>query len=188
MAEVTALREAIERDPDDADAILRLANLSFDIQRWERAGELYARYLELRPGDPDVLTDLGITLRARGEFARALELFREAQAKVENHWQSRYNEVVVLAFDLDPQLLHREHHLGAEILLGVHRRDRKIALLVTDLVPQVGHLVAARVPNAFARIDMKKGFVGRLIVAHVIKDKELCFGAKIDSIRNAGLL
>lgn len=100
MAEVQALREAIERDPNDADAILRLANLSFDIQRWERAGELYQRYLELRPGDPDVLTDLGITLRARGDFARALELFREAQAKVDNHWQSRYNEVVVLAFDL----------------------------------------------------------------------------------------
>jgi Flp pilus assembly protein TadD len=100
MAEVTALREAIERDPNDADAILRLANLSFDIQRWERAGELYARYLELRPGDPDVLTDLGITLRARGEFARALERFREAQSRAENHWQSRYNEVVVLAFDL----------------------------------------------------------------------------------------
>jgi Flp pilus assembly protein TadD len=100
MAEVKALREAIERDPNDADSVLRLANLSFDIQRWDRAGELYQRYLELRPGDPDVLTDLGITLRARGEFARALELFREAQAKADNHWQSRYNEVVVLAFDL----------------------------------------------------------------------------------------
>jgi len=102
MAEVTALREAIERDPNDADAILRLANLSFDIQRWERAGELYQRYLELRPGDPDVLTDLGITWRARGEFSRALDLFRQARSGsgAADHWQSLYNEVVVLAFDL----------------------------------------------------------------------------------------
>jgi tetratricopeptide (TPR) repeat protein len=99
MEEINRLQQAIASNPEDADSILRLANLSFDIQRWERAAELYERYLALRPGDPDVLTDLGITLRARGEFDRALELFREAQAKAPDHWQSRFNEVIVLAFD-----------------------------------------------------------------------------------------
>lgn len=99
MAEIQQLQAALERDPDDADAVLRLANLNFDIQRWERAGELYERFLELRPGNPDVLTDLGITQRARGDFAAALERFRAAQRLDPEHWQARFNEIVVLAFD-----------------------------------------------------------------------------------------
>jgi tetratricopeptide (TPR) repeat protein len=100
MAEINALRETLERDPDDSRALLRLADLNFDIQRWERAAELYERYLELSPGDPDALTDLGITYRARRQFDRALELFRQAQAASPDHWQSRFNEAVVLGLDL----------------------------------------------------------------------------------------
>jgi Tfp pilus assembly protein PilF len=99
MAEIQQLQEALARDPNDASAVLRLANLNFDIQRWERAAELYERYLSLRPGDADVLTDLGITQRARGDFAGALERFRAAQRLAPDHWQARFNEIVVLAFD-----------------------------------------------------------------------------------------
>jgi len=100
MAEITELTAALERDPNDTTALLRLANLNFDIQRWDRAGELYERYLALVPGDPNVLTDLGITYRARGEFQRALEMFREAQKGAPGHWQSSFNEAIVLGFDL----------------------------------------------------------------------------------------
>lgn len=100
MAEINALRETLERDPNDQRALLRLADLNFDIQRWDRAAELYERYLELSPGDPDALTDLGITYRARRQFDRALELFRQAQAAQPDHWQSRFNEAVVLGIDL----------------------------------------------------------------------------------------
>lgn len=100
MAEITELAAALERDPGNTTALLRLANLNFDIQRWDRAGELYERYLALVPGDPNVLTDLGITYRARGDFQRALETFREAQKGDPEHWQSRFNEAIVLGFDL----------------------------------------------------------------------------------------
>jgi Flp pilus assembly protein TadD len=99
MAEIQELQATLERDPNDADALLRLANLNFDIQRWERAAELYERYLALRPANADVLTDLGITQRARGDFAGALERFRSAQRLAPDHWQARFNEIVVLAFD-----------------------------------------------------------------------------------------
>lgn len=99
MAEVQELEARIQKDPSDAEALLRLANLNFDIQRWPRATELYQRVLALRPGDPDVLTDLGITERAQGQFDRALESFRAAQRKAPDHWQARFNEVVVLGFD-----------------------------------------------------------------------------------------
>jgi len=100
MAEIQELRAHVEQNPNDADAVLRLANLNFDIRNWSRAQELYNHYLKLRPGDPDVLTDLGISLRETQQFDQALVHFREAKKRAPGHWQALYNEVVVLAFDL----------------------------------------------------------------------------------------
>lgn len=100
MAEIERLRARLEQEPNDREALLTLANLNFDISNWPRAQELYERYLTLDPGNPDVLTDLGIALRSQGQFERALEQFRAARVKDTRHWQSRFNEAVVLAFDL----------------------------------------------------------------------------------------
>jgi len=101
MAEITRLRERLASHPDDADALLELANMNYDIRSWDRARGLYERYIELRPAGPDVLTDLGVCLRGLGESRAALERFKEAQALAENHWQSLYNEVIVLALDFE---------------------------------------------------------------------------------------
>lgn len=102
-AEIERLRVALEANPNDVPALLALANLNFDIQRWDRARELYTRYLALRPDDADAITDLGICQRAAGEFQEALDSFARAQALAPDHWQSLYNEVVVRAFDLGDQ-------------------------------------------------------------------------------------
>lgn len=100
MAEIARLTSRVEQNPDDAQAVLVLANLNFEIRNWERARDLYSRYLTLEPENPDVITDLGVCFRELGQFDRALELFDRAQALAPEHWQSLYNEVVVRAFDL----------------------------------------------------------------------------------------
>jgi tetratricopeptide (TPR) repeat protein len=99
MAEINRLRALVEQNPNDRDALRQLANLNYDIANWPRAQELYERYLKLDPDNPDVLTDLGITLRSQGQLDRALELFRRAEKLRPDHWQARFNEIVVLAFD-----------------------------------------------------------------------------------------
>ena len=109
MEEVARLRQHVAENPDDADAILALANLNYDIGSWPQAEELYSRYLELRPRDPNILTDLGTTYRNQGRFDEALARFEEAQAIDETHWQSLYNQVVVYAFDLGRLEVAREH-------------------------------------------------------------------------------
>ncbi|HSM50024.1 MAG TPA: tetratricopeptide repeat protein [Thermoanaerobaculia bacterium] len=99
MPPVERLRQAVEANPDDADAVLALANANFDIQNWGRAIELYQRYDQLRPGDANALTDLGVSLRETGRIDEAIALFRRASELAPDHWQSRFNEAIVLAFD-----------------------------------------------------------------------------------------
>ena len=99
LPEIEKLRQRVEQNPNDPEAMLALANANFDIQNWGRAIELYLQVEKLRPGNPDVLTDLGVCYRATGQPDQALAFFRRAQALAPTHWQSRFNEIVVLAFD-----------------------------------------------------------------------------------------
>lgn len=96
MAEIQQLRDFVEKNPNDASAVRQLADLNFNISNWQRAQELYNHYLELKPNDPDVMTDLGITYRETQQFDKALDLFRRSKQVAPDHWQSLYNEVVVL--------------------------------------------------------------------------------------------
>ncbi len=113
MAEIQQLRDFVEKNPNDAEAVRKLADLNFDIQNWSRAQELYAHYLQLKPKDPDVTTDLGITYRGMGKFDQALDRFHEAEKLSPDHWQAYYNEVVVLAFDL--KKLDQAHQILARL-------------------------------------------------------------------------
>ncbi|MEA2603463.1 MAG: hypothetical protein QOF89_4455 [Acidobacteriota bacterium] len=100
MQAIQELKDYVDKNPKDAQAVRKLADLNFDIRNWQRAQELYRHYLELKPNDPDVLTDLGISFRETKEYDQALRHFQEAQKAAPDHWQAYYNQVVVLAFDL----------------------------------------------------------------------------------------
>ncbi len=97
MEEILRLRDHVAKNPGDAAAVIRLANLNFDIQNWARARELYEQYLKLRPGEPDVISDLGVTYFEMGDAQGAVALFDRAQELSPDHWQSRFNEVFVRA-------------------------------------------------------------------------------------------
>ena len=122
--------QAIEKNPNDAEAVLLLANLNFDIRNWDRARELYQRHLTLQPGNPDVVTDLGVCYRELGDFKKALELFEQAQTLAPDHWQSRYNKVVVLAFDL-------KDYAAAERVLDELRRLQPQNPSIAELAAEV---------------------------------------------------
>ena len=100
MEDVQRLSAHVAQNPDDAPAVRQLANLNYDIRNWDRAAELYRQYLDLMPGDLNVMTDLGAVYRYLGRPEDALEQFREVRDQAPDHWQARYNEVLVLAFDL----------------------------------------------------------------------------------------
>ena len=106
------LEQRLQADPNNPDIILALAHESYNIAQqvpnpagsrplWMQARDLHTRYVELRPEDPelpDILSDLGVCYQELGDFDQALEIFRRVQAMAPDHWQSLYNQVVVLAF------------------------------------------------------------------------------------------
>jgi tetratricopeptide (TPR) repeat protein len=100
MAEINALKQRLQENDKDVAALVRLANIHHDVGMWQQAIGYYERALELRPGDPDLLTDMGICHRGTETYDRALELFAEAQQADPSHWPSLFNTAVVAAFDL----------------------------------------------------------------------------------------
>ena len=100
MARVRELRARIEQDPKDVEALVGLANLYHDVSMFEEAIGFYESALEVQPGDPNLLTDLGTCFRGQGDSERALEMFAQAQQRDPQHWQSLFNTVIVAGFEL----------------------------------------------------------------------------------------
>ncbi len=135
MEQVQQLAAYVRDNPEDASAIRQLANLNYDISNWQRAAELYSRYLELDASDFDVMTDLGATYRYLGKPQEALEQFRQVLKLAPDHWQSRYNEVLVLAFDLND--LPAADQALAE-LVKVQPENPEVARLAAELKKRAG--------------------------------------------------
>lgn len=100
MEQVNQIQAAIDAAPSDPAPRRALGNLYFDAGLWPQAEAAYRSYLEVSPDDPDGLTDLGVCLYQQGSFDEALVQFRRAHELAPEHWESRFNEALVLAFGL----------------------------------------------------------------------------------------
>ncbi len=98
-SKIQALKEILQKDPNNLSAWVELGNLYFDTDQPKEAIEAYSRYLAIKPDNPDVRTDMGIMYRALGDFDRAIEEFKRAAQSDPKHIYSRYNIGVVLLHD-----------------------------------------------------------------------------------------
>ena len=117
--------------PGDYDALVQLGNAAYDAHEYGQAIEAYERALKVRPGDPNVMTDLGTAYRNEGKLDEALELFRKVRAANPGHWQSLYNEVVVLALD-------KHEHDAADAALARLKKEHPGLPAIADLERQIG--------------------------------------------------
>ena len=97
---VRELQNAAQRDPGNADLQLQLANACYDAGDWKNAADAYEKALPKKGNDPNLLTDLGSCYRNLGQFDKALEMYRKAQAIQPTHSQSLLNMTLVYVFDL----------------------------------------------------------------------------------------
>lgn len=98
-SKIKTLKEIIQKDPKNLPAWVELGNLYFDSDQPKEAIEAYSKYLAVKPGNPDVRTNMGIMYRRLGDFDRAIEEFRKAAQSDPKHINSRYNIGIVLLHD-----------------------------------------------------------------------------------------
>ncbi|HET8538687.1 MAG TPA: tetratricopeptide repeat protein [Anaeromyxobacter sp.] len=100
QARISSLQSVVARDPKNHQAWVQLGNDYFDTHQPQKAIEAYGRALELKPNDPNVLTDQGVMYRDLGQFDKALANFEKASQADPKHVQSLFNIGVVYANDL----------------------------------------------------------------------------------------
>ncbi len=97
--DIPALEAQVTATPNDSATWVHLANAYFDVDQPEKAIKAYNKALKLAPGNPDVLTDLGVMYRRNKQPDEALLAFDRAIKASPNHEQSRLNKGVVLLYD-----------------------------------------------------------------------------------------
>ncbi|MBI5016486.1 MAG: tetratricopeptide repeat protein [Deltaproteobacteria bacterium] len=100
-AEIREITRIVEGDPKNRGAWVRLGNLHFDSNQYAEAIQAYTKALELKPDDPDVITDRAIMYRAIGDFKQAAAELRRAADMDPKHLNSLMNLGVVLRYDLN---------------------------------------------------------------------------------------
>jgi cytochrome c-type biogenesis protein CcmH/NrfG len=96
---ISELKRRLQSNPNDVGLLVQLGNTYFDSNRYPESIEAYEKSLALRPGNPNVLTDLGVMYRRNGQSDEAVKRFRMAAEADPMHFQSRMNLGVVLFYD-----------------------------------------------------------------------------------------
>ena len=127
QARVDQLTATINSDPKNTTAIVQLANVYFDAERFSDAITWYEKALALDPKNADVSTDLGVSYYYTNRTDEALKRFEESLKIDPKHTKTLLNKGIVLAF-------------GKEDLKGAAAEWQK----VVDLAPSSPEGVAAK--------------------------------------------
>jgi cytochrome c-type biogenesis protein CcmH/NrfG len=98
QARVDQLTAAINTDPRNTTAIVQLANVYFDAERFNDAIGWYEKAIALDPKDADVSTDLGVSYYYTNRTDEALKRFEASLQINPKHTKTLLNKGIVLAF------------------------------------------------------------------------------------------
>ena len=74
---ISTAQGVLKRDPENYNALTRLAFAHYSLQHWEDAEPLYRKLLQRYPSDVEARSSLGWTLIRMGKQKEAAELFRQ---------------------------------------------------------------------------------------------------------------
>ena len=97
---IASLEAQASKTPDSAAAWTRLGNAYYDTDQFLKAIDAYTKSIQLFPGDPNVLTDLGVMYRRLEKPEEAIREFDRAMSVDPSHKMSAYNKGIVLLHDL----------------------------------------------------------------------------------------
>lgn len=85
------LLEAVSKDPNDYDSLVKLGNLYYDGQQFPNAIQYYERALAIHPENPDVRTDMGTAYWYTGNADKALSAMETSLKYRPGHPQTLFN-------------------------------------------------------------------------------------------------
>jgi tetratricopeptide (TPR) repeat protein len=100
MEQARELDRLLAQDPDNYAHLVQMGNVHYDMQNYVKAADFYEKARAIKDDSADVMTDLGVCYREIKKPDKAIQLFDKAADLAPEHWQSRYNAVVVRLFDI----------------------------------------------------------------------------------------
>lgn len=97
---IKILEGLLIKDPGNLNARIELGNMYYDSGQFAKAIPHYQKAVEIKPDQPDVLSDLGTCFREAGDAVQAVQLYEKAYAIDKGHWRSLFNALVVSLHDL----------------------------------------------------------------------------------------
>ena len=85
------LLNAVNKDPNDYDSLVKLGNLFYDGQQYPSAIQYYERALTIHPENPDVRTDMGTAYWYTGNVDKAIAAMETSLKYRPVHPQTLFN-------------------------------------------------------------------------------------------------
>jgi Flp pilus assembly protein TadD len=92
---VALFQEAIEKNPDNTELMIRYANFLFNINRLAEAVEWFRKVLELQPNNLDVRTDMATALWHMGKSEEAVAEYEKCLKADPRHMPTLHNLFLV---------------------------------------------------------------------------------------------
>jgi cytochrome c-type biogenesis protein CcmH/NrfG len=99
--QISELKRRLKTNSNDVGLLVQLGNTYFDSNMYPESIAAYEKALALKPGNPNVLTDLGVMYRRNGQSDEAVFRFKEAMKADATHLQSRMNLGIVYLYDFN---------------------------------------------------------------------------------------
>ena len=93
---IAALQQMFAREPQNPEYPSQIANLYYDLGRYDKAADFYQKSLKLRPGDPSVETDLATCFHYLGQDDKSLETLDNVLRYSPGFAQAKFNKGIVL--------------------------------------------------------------------------------------------
>lgn len=85
------LEDALKKNPNDYDSLVKLGNLLYDGQQFSSAVQYYERALAIHPENPDVRTDMGTAYWYLGNADKAIAAMQTSLKYRPGHPQTLFN-------------------------------------------------------------------------------------------------